>query len=199
MHYTYVYFDPEKSSDLHPCGFLPFYVGKGQRDRMIHHLFESNLKGERNKHKANKIRKLLKKGMKPHIEIISEFEDEDSAYALEIDLIKKWGRTDLGLGPLTNMTDGGEGARGKIFTPEYRRKLSEAAKKVKPSEETKAKISARFLGTTQSADHVAKRIASKAGYKHSEATKQKIREARQRRTSHVGSIRKTSSTSSSLL
>lgn len=150
---------------------------------MIHHLFESNLKSEKNKHKANKIRKLLKNGKQPHIEIVGEFESEEKAYALEKKLIAVWGRADLGLGPLTNMTNGGEGASGKIFTEEYRRKLSEAAKKVKPSQETRDKISAAFKGKKQSPEQIAKRVASKKGYKHSEETKQKLRDARKRRLS----------------
>jgi hypothetical protein len=41
-------------------------------------------------------------------------ESENFAIDLEKDLIKKIGRKDLGLGPLTNMTDGGDGMSGSI-------------------------------------------------------------------------------------
>lgn len=127
MYYVYVYFDQTKSSDLHECGFEPFYVGKGKNERSHSHLFKSMLNGT-NKHKCNKIRKLLAKNITPHVVMLASNLTEDEAFTLEKEIIKKYGRHDLKLGPLTNATDGGEGSSNKIFTPEYRKKLSDATR-----------------------------------------------------------------------
>lgn len=171
MFYVYAYFDPTKSSSLHSCGFEPFYVGKGKEDRMYHHLFESNLKGEKNKHKSNKIKKLLKQNIKPYIEIIYKNIPETDALNLEIELIAKWGRADLYKGPLTNMTNGGEGSSGLIMSKEARKKISEAAKRQICSAETRAKISKIHKGKKQSPEHITKRTQKRIGYKHTDETK----------------------------
>ena len=52
---------------------------------------------------------------------------ETEAFETEIALIKAIGRADLGQGPLVNLTDGGEGAKGK--SADARARLSAAAKK----------------------------------------------------------------------
>lgn len=61
----------------------------------------------------------------------------------EIEFIKLYGRKDRGLGPLCNLTDGGESSLGRITSEETKKKISESTKgrPVKPiSEETKRKI-----------------------------------------------------------
>jgi hypothetical protein len=180
MFYVYCYFNPLKPSTLHECGFEPFYVGKGKDDRKIHHLFESKLARDSNKLKKNTISKIRAHGMDPYILTLSEFQDEESAFAEEKRLIKLWGRRDLDLGPLTNMTDGGEGPSNKIVTAETRRKISKAASNVSPSKETRRKISEAGKGKKQSAEHIKKRAEARDGYKHSEETKKKLSEAQQR-------------------
>jgi len=52
----------------------------------------------------------------------------DEANALEIKHIAEYGRFDLGLGTLANLTDGGDGVAGYVLTPEQRAKLSAAKK-----------------------------------------------------------------------
>jgi hypothetical protein len=46
------------------------------------------------------------------------------ACELEKQLITEYGRYDLGLGPLVNMTDGGDGTNGIIYTKERNEKIS---------------------------------------------------------------------------
>jgi len=58
------------------------------------------------------------------IEIIHNNISWEEACELEKFYIKKYGRKDLGLGLLVNMTDGGEGVVNKIVTDETRKKLS---------------------------------------------------------------------------
>jgi hypothetical protein len=53
---------------------------------------------------------------KSRIRIIKDKLTEEEAFNLEIELIKKYGRQDLGTGILKNKTDGGEGASHSLET-----------------------------------------------------------------------------------
>lgn len=64
-----------------------------------------------------------KHGLK--VEIVQGGLQEWAAFELECDLIALHGRRDCGLGPLANMTDGGDGAAGCACTEEKRAKLSQ--------------------------------------------------------------------------
>jgi len=78
------------------------------------------------------------------INIIAENLSYKSALQLEKNLINTIGRRDLGLGPLVNMTDGGEGSLGNIQSEKTRskRRYSMHGKNSRPcSEETRKKIS----------------------------------------------------------
>lgn len=73
------------------------------------------------------------------VEIVAELDSWELACELEQLLIQEYGRRDLGLGSLVNMTDGGEGSlnmesprKGVTLSEETKRKISEA-KKGKPS------------------------------------------------------------------
>jgi hypothetical protein len=112
------------------------------------------------------------------------------AYDIEKYLISYYGRKDIGLGSLVNLTNGGETVSGyiattevrkkmsisaknreprigeknhmygKTHTDEYKLKMSEILKKVKNTDENKKKVSQQFKGSKQSAEHIAKRQAS---------------------------------------
>jgi hypothetical protein len=155
-------------------------VGKGKNNRLIYHLFESHLKADKNKLKVNTIRKIRNAEIEPIIKILAEFLTEQEAFDFEIKLINQWGRRDLNSGPLSNMTDGGEGTTNKIFTVEYRKKLSEATKKAIADGKLNSNISAfskSRLGVKESPEATAKRVASRKGYIHSDETKAKLSEA----------------------
>jgi len=94
--------------------FLPFYIGKGNDARMYDHTKEARnfpepVRGER---KLNKIRKIHRSRLEVITKRISDFSIESIAFAKEVLLIKSIGRADKKCGPLTNKTDGGEGASG---------------------------------------------------------------------------------------
>lgn len=106
MFYVYIYFDPRSKSSFKygnlEFEYEPFYVGKGKGDRMFVHLKQT---GRCNK--VNKINSIRKSGLEPLIIKYKEGLDEDKAFELEIELIKRIGRKCLKEGPLTNLHDGG--------------------------------------------------------------------------------------------
>lgn len=109
--YTYIYLDPRKLGNYEyddiDFSYEPFYIGKGKDTRDVTHLKEP-----KNSFLENKIKRISSEGFEPIISRFSENLCETEAFDLEIELIRKIGRRDLGLGPLTNLTDGGEGISG---------------------------------------------------------------------------------------
>ena len=101
----------------------PFYVGKGVKLRCLYH--EAEARNTRLlTHKLNVIRILHRKNRVVHYRIDSSFPDEQSAHDRERTLIAEIGRHDLRLGPLTNQTDGGEGASNPSEESRQRRRNS---------------------------------------------------------------------------
>ena len=117
MFYVYIYLNPLKSGSYIYEKFLfeyePFYVGKGKNNRMFYHLYKQK---STNKLKSNIIEKIRKNNKLPIILKLKEFENENDAFEFEQKLIKLIGRRDLKNGPLSNMTNGGEGKNGIIFS-----------------------------------------------------------------------------------
>ena len=117
--YVYVYFNPMNEGEPEP-----FYVGKGSGNRYLIHLNENLQKKDRNKLKVHILEKIKKAGLEPIIKKVFESDDEEAVKQVEIELIAKYGRRDLGKGSLANLTDGGEGSAGAIQDDEARRKKS---------------------------------------------------------------------------
>jgi hypothetical protein len=84
----------------------PYYVGKGKEYRAY-----------------DKARRIAVPP-KNRIKIVLENLTNEQACSNEIDFIKFYGRKDQGTGILRNLTDGGEGAPGRILSEESKRKLS---------------------------------------------------------------------------
>ena len=124
--YTYVYLDPRKSGRFEYDGgkvcfdIEPFYVGYGQNGRCLDHLNEA-YKSAKNSYKLNKIRKLQKLGLEPIIIKVLENVSVEKAKEEEIKFIWVIGRYDLGMGPLTNLTWGGDGSSGYQWSDELKR------------------------------------------------------------------------------
>ncbi len=111
--HVYIYKDPRPRKKL-----VPIYVGKGKTasERADVHWVH----GAKNPFLKSVLKKIRALGLKPDIEIVGWFDDEYEAFRLEVALIARIGRRDLALGPLLNLTDGGDGTSGCIVTPERR-------------------------------------------------------------------------------
>lgn len=131
--YIYFYLDPRECEKFcysyrnHITLFYePFYVGKGQDDRQDDHLKEAKnlIKSNRsdsyieqnctNPNKIKRILDIIKDGLNPIITKVLINVSDQQAKDYEIILIDKIGRYDKNRGPLTNMTDGGEGAKNAL-------------------------------------------------------------------------------------
>lgn len=118
---------------------LPFYVGKGKNRRAREHLFPGGHQGHT--YKEMKIRKVLAEGKKINVEYIETGLTEPDALLLETYYISAYGRKQLGHGPLTNLTDGGEDTSGHIVTEYRRKRASEVHKGKTLSEEYRTALS----------------------------------------------------------
>lgn len=129
---------------------LPFYIGIGKSVRLKY------VERPHNKHHSNILNKLNRLGLRPIVKVIASGLSWDEAASIEKDLIKLYGRKDLGKGILVNLTDGGEGQFGIIPSEERRMKISKAHKGVpklklkgrKHSEEFKKRVSDSLKGRT---------------------------------------------------
>ena len=113
-----------------------FYVGIG------------SIKRSKEKHNRNTYWKNIVKFTSYTIEIIAENLDWDTACELETFLIQEYGRKDLGLGLLCNLTNGGDGGDGcsGICSENTKLKISKANLGNKHTDETKKLISIKNKG-----------------------------------------------------
>ncbi len=102
---------------------MPFYVGKGTSNRMYRHRQDA-IKKKINSPLHNKIRKIIEANEDIEYEKRFLTDNPEEAYAIEKQLIKEIGRKDLGLGPLCNLTDGGEGVVNSVWTDERKKRHS---------------------------------------------------------------------------
>lgn len=133
MFYIYVYRDPRPEMNMQPV-----YVGKGSGGRSKKHLIKGLTK---NKAFGVWLTKLRTLNLRPEIQVVFKSDDESSVYAKEIELIEIYGRRNTNTGMLFNLTAGGPGANGVIWTDESRSKRSAAMS----TPEGRAKNSERAL------------------------------------------------------
>ena len=144
-----------------------FYVGIGKTEKRA---FDKNRRTQYWKRIVEKV------GYS--VNIIHKDIDYEEAKNIEILLIEKYGRKDLGTGNLVNMTDGGDGCLGVIVSEETRQKLAKLATGRTFSEETRQKMSKERIGEKNSF----------FGKTHSEEAKQKIGELAKERIGEKNSF-----------
>ena len=130
-YYVYVYLNQTKPGFWKykniEFKYQPFYIGKGRNKRESVHLCESMLKQHNHK---NSIIKSIKNKINEepiHYRIFENLTNDESI-AIEIDLIKYFGRLDNKTGILSNATDGGDGANN--FSKETLKKVGQPKKKI---------------------------------------------------------------------
>lgn len=173
MFYVYVYLDPRRSGKYtyKNVSFLfePFYIGKGKNKRYLDHITQVDRK--KKSYFREKLLKILseysKQELQKYILILRDGLSEEEAFELEKELIKSIGRADLGLGCLTNHTDGGEGTRGG--------RGSKGARWTQ-SEDAKQKISIANKGKPKTEAHKRKLSIFHTGRKHTEESLAKMSE-----------------------
>lgn len=143
-----------------------FYVGKGKGQRAY-------TKFNRTKYWAHVV---AKHGL--IVEIVANWVHEHEALANEVALIAEYRTTGI---RLVNLTDGGEGASGQVFTAERRKKMSAAMLGKQIPVDVRLKISATLMGRKmprRSVEHQEKLAAARRGKPLSEEHKKKISESR---------------------
>lgn len=118
-----------------PLTGIPIYVGKGSRDRVHKHRYQSSAIGAH-------VRDLRARGLKPSFERIS-VKSADEAFELESLLINEIGRRDDNTGSLFNLRPGG---RKVLHSAASRRKMAEARIGKPLSEAHKRSISQTLSG-----------------------------------------------------
>jgi len=144
MFYVYALTDPRNNDRF-------FYIGKGHGYRAINHL--KNSANRENNSKQATVKAIRNDGFEPAIVYLFSQLTEEQAHQKEIELIALYGRKDLGLGHLTNLTNGGEGTSGHIHTEETKQKMRDA---IRPNKGQKHK-------TPRTAEHTAKIVQSRIG------------------------------------
>lgn len=138
MYYVYVYLNPLKRGSFSysefefEFEFEPFYVGKGTRNRSTIHdrLFrQGKLQRERNTQKYDTLKKIYESGNVPIIRKIIVNLSNDEACEKERKMIQTIGKRCENKGPLSNLTNGGDGGdvwKNHPNVEEYKKKMSAA-------------------------------------------------------------------------
>lgn len=109
-YYVYFIMDPRSSQ--------PFYVGKGNGNRMMYH--EAAARGnycDGNKPHHDKIREILQEGLSPvYLKVVDDV-DETTALNREREFIELYGRECVGTGILLNISAGGNASGGRRDKP----------------------------------------------------------------------------------
>lgn len=132
----------------------PYYVGVGKGDRAR--------KVARNRW-ANHIDAKIRASGRTTLRVVVECFTRDEACSLEKKWIKEHGRRHRDGGLLVNITDGGEGAPGMVWTEEMRGKVSRALKGRRRAPEVCAQLSKSLRGNKNA-----------LGLKHSEETRARM-------------------------
>jgi hypothetical protein len=157
MNNFYVYVHTKIGEDI------PFYIGKGKGNRAY------SKKG-----RSAWWNRVAKNGFKVELEF--ENLDEKTAFQMEEDLIKMWGRRNIDTGCLVNLTDGGEGLSGYIMSDETKKKLSEISKS--HPKVLEGIRNARIANTGKPRSEETRRKIGEGNFNPSPEAREKMRQAR---------------------
>jgi hypothetical protein len=122
-YYVYAYLDSklEENISFDDITFMlrPIYIGKGKNNRMLDHFKDRK---RFNTYFYNKLNKMILEENTPMVIKLKEFDNEQDAIKMEVDLIRFLGKKKNG-GLLYNITDGGDGVSGYVYTDRVREKM----------------------------------------------------------------------------
>ncbi len=169
IYYNYALLDPRKPGyyryENYEFYHEPFYVGKGKNDR-----YESTLRDRHKCFKMNEIKKLRKLGLEPIVIVFNKDITEKESLSKEVHLVKLIGRRNIMKGPLTNLTDGGDGSSGRVVTEEFRERYRQLEKE-------RGLLLSYAIGRVVSQKSRDKASNSMKGRKFTEDHKNKLKEA----------------------
>jgi hypothetical protein len=145
-----------------------FYVGIGKEEKRAF-----------NKSKRNNWWKKIITKTDYQVEIVARDLSWKDACELEIFLISLYGRRDLGLGSLVNMTDGGEGSLGTIPHNKGKKHSEETREKMVESHKNRIRVCQSY-----SEEIIEKMRIAQLGKKHSKETINKMSEMRKAHLNH---------------
>lgn len=169
MNNFYVYLHKKKSDGE------VFYVGKGKGNRAYDFTRRSRF--------WNSVEKIH--GV--DVCIFADGMSEEQAFNKEVELIKLYGRRQHG-GSLVNLTNGGDGVSGKIWSDHERMIMAKrisGENNVSKRPDVRKKLSERFIGDKnpmKNPENSAKVSAKNTGKKASEETKRKMSDAHKGKT-----------------
>lgn len=148
IYFFYCFLDTRKPGNYTYNGitfdYEPIYVGKGKGNRPQRHMM---LYKNYNTRFYSKLQSIIDSGNEPQFIVLNNNLSEEESFLQEVYFIALIGRKENG-GPLTNLSDGGEGQSGYKFSDEVKSKMSidrsgegNGMFGKKHSDETKMKIS----------------------------------------------------------
>lgn len=124
-------------------------------------------------HRHAWLKQLWLKGLVPSILVLGGYADPTAMYAAEVRTIAEFRAAGF---DLVNMTDGGEGTKGRRLTPEHRRKLDRSHGKC--SAEVRAAVGNAHRGTRLSLEQKQKISVTMTGRRISDEHRRNIAMAR---------------------
>jgi hypothetical protein len=156
-----------------------FYIGLGTKCKDNSH--SVTYARAYTRHERNPIWKNITYKTKYKVEILLESDNYEFIKEKEVEFVQLYGRKDLGLGTLVNMTNGGDGMLGHIFSEKHRKNLSNARKGMKLSDYTKRKQSESKKGILLSKEHKEKLSKAKLGHTPTKESVEKSSKNRQKK------------------
>lgn len=170
-HYVYIYTNPSRNNE-------PFYVGMGKDGRYRRHFTRVD------RHPMTHRMNLLKEqGVVPCVAFICTQIDSEFAALIEQEAIAKYGRKDLGKGPLLNLTDGGDGCNNP--SPETRKRMAISATGVVQSQETIERRVQKLRGVARPQHVIDAMVKANTGAKRTEESKKRMSDSHKGKTLSV--------------
>ena len=143
-----------------------FYVGIGTK---VKNFISCKKEYERAFTKTNRnvIWKRIVAKTEYRVEILMESNNYDFIKEKEIEFIVLYGRKNLKTGTLCNLTDGGEGNRGRVYSEETKKKISDTLKEHVFTDERRANISKSLIGKVHSEESIKRGALKRIGLKQS--------------------------------